>query len=161
VTSIEARNWLRDVIAGRAIPTLFNTCASDFAGLLVRADAEGVSTMIASALNKRVVDWNIPSAALANLTAAFSAQARVATLASMQLEALTREVLSTHMASRQPALLLKGSALAHWAYEQPHLRACSDVDILLPSRSAAEALSARLNRQRLPARHHIGRHGGL
>jgi hypothetical protein len=41
-------------------------------------------------------------------------------------------------------LLLKGSALAHWAYPAPHLRACSDVDLLLPSRKAAEELARRL-----------------
>lgn len=45
-----------------------------------------------------------------------------------------------------PALLLKGSALAHWAYPQPHLRACSDVDILLPSSSDAETLAVALGK---------------
>jgi hypothetical protein len=32
-------------------------------------------------------------------------------------------------------LLLKGSALAYWAYSPPHLRECGDIDLLLSSRA--------------------------
>lgn len=70
--------------------------------------------------------------------------AREETLRSMMLEGETRRVLAALDAQDIPALLLKGSALAHWAYPQPHLRACGDVDVLVPSREDAERLAAAL-----------------
>lgn len=70
--------------------------------------------------------------------------AREETLRSMMLEGESRRVLSALETLGFPGLLLKGSALAHWAYPQPHLRACSDVDVLVPSREAAEQLAAAL-----------------
>lgn len=71
--------------------------------------------------------------------------AREEALVSMQLEAETRRVLQTLSQAGTTGLLLKGSALAYWAYEQPHLRRCSDVDLLLPSREAAERLAEDLS----------------
>lgn len=70
--------------------------------------------------------------------------AREEALRSMMLEGETRRVLAALAALGIPGLLLKGSALAHWAYPLPHLRACNDVDILVPSREAAEQLAAAL-----------------
>ena len=75
---------------------------------------------------------------------AFTIAARDEALVSMVIEGESRRVLGLMAEARIPGLLLKGSALAHWAYSQPHLRACSDVDLLLPSREAAEQLSDRL-----------------
>jgi hypothetical protein len=74
----------------------------------------------------------------------FRDAAREETLRSMMLEGETRRVLAALAALGIPGLLLKGSALAHWAYPLPHLRACNDVDILVPSREAAEQLAAAL-----------------
>jgi Uncharacterised nucleotidyltransferase len=70
--------------------------------------------------------------------------AREDTLRSMMLEGETRRMLDLLEALGIPALLLKGSALAYWAYAQPHLRACGDVDVLVPSRAEAERLAAAL-----------------
>ena len=75
---------------------------------------------------------------------AFLAATRSEALSSMLLQAEALRVLSLMAEAGIPGLLLKGSALAYWAYSQPHLRACSDVDLLLPSREAAEQLSDRL-----------------
>ena len=75
---------------------------------------------------------------------AFTTAAREEALVSMVIEGESRRVLGLMAEARISGLLLKGSALAYWAYSQPHLRACSDVDLLLPSREAAEQLSARL-----------------
>ena len=75
---------------------------------------------------------------------AFSTATRDEALVSMVIEGESRRVLGLMAEARTPGLLLKGSALAYWAYSEPHLRACSDVDLLLPSREAAEQLSDRL-----------------
>ena len=75
---------------------------------------------------------------------AFNTAARDEAVVSIVFEGESRRVLDLLAEARIPGLLLKGSALAYWAYSQPHLRACSDVDLLLPSREAAEQLSDRL-----------------
>jgi hypothetical protein len=75
--------------------------------------------------------------------------ARDETLRSMMLEGETRRVLAALKALGIPGLLLKGSALAHWAYQKSHLRSCSDVDLLLPSRDDAETLATALLRYEL------------
>ena len=75
---------------------------------------------------------------------AFTTAAREEALISLVIEAESRRVLDLMAKAGIPGILLKGSALAYWAYAQPHLRACSDVDLLLPSREVAEQLSAQL-----------------
>lgn len=70
--------------------------------------------------------------------------AREAVVLSLALEAEKRRVLAHLARMETPALLLKGSALSHWAYPKPHLRHCGDVDVLLPSREAAETLATEL-----------------
>jgi Uncharacterised nucleotidyltransferase len=66
------------------------------------------------------------------------------TLASMLLETETRRVLAAAQALSIDTLLLKGNALAWWAYPEPQLRSCGDVDVLVPSREAAEQLARAL-----------------
>lgn len=63
---------------------------------------------------------------------------------SMALSAETRRVLRELDRLGISALLLKGNALAHWAYVNPMLRACSDVDVLVPTRQDAERLADAL-----------------
>ena len=74
----------------------------------------------------------------------------------MLLEAENQHVLSAVAETGCTALLLKGSALAHWAYPSPHLRACSDVDILVPSREVAERLAQELTRRSYQRAHTSG-----
>ena len=78
------------------------------------------------------------------LVEAFAAASRANAVAFVLLEAETRRVLALMQGEGIVGLLLKGSALAHWAYPQPHLRACGDVDLLVSSCEAAEQLSTRL-----------------
>lgn len=108
--------------------------ADDMKALMQLAADEGVEAMAAERLTAHQ-----PGSDLESLT-------RKAALQSMLLEQITREVLAHTQRIGIPALLLKGNALAHWAYPQPHWRACSDVDILVPSREAAEQLAQALRR---------------
>lgn len=105
-----------------------------------------------------MVDWRLqPAARESSVTQAkgalaippdvikaFTTGARNEAVVSMVIEGESRRMLGLMAEAGIPGLLLKGSALAYWAYSQPHLRACSDVDLLLPSREAAEQLSDRL-----------------
>jgi len=107
--------------------------------LLDLLHAEGMTAMAAERLTHEGA-----SAMPARLLAAIIDAARQQVVSSMLLEAENQRVLAGIEKVQDPALLLKGSALAHWAYTAPHLRACSDVDILLPSREAAERLAKAL-----------------
>lgn len=78
------------------------------------------------------------------LCQAFASAAREEVFVSMMQEGESRRLLALMTDAGISGLLLKGSALAYWAYPSPHLRACSDVDLLLPSRKAAEELASRL-----------------
>ena len=133
-----AHAWLADVLSGRPRghpPESLHPSAE----LIAEARHQGVVALVGSGLQQDAAN---PS--LSSVGQAFAGAAREDALTSMLLEAEARRVLGAMAAADLPGLLLKGSALAHWAYPQPHLRACGDVDLLLPSREAAETLSAKL-----------------
>lgn len=67
-------------------------------------------------------------------------------LAAMVLEHEAR-ALQQHLTRLQmPCLLLKGVALAHWAYEQPQHRRSNDIDLLVPTFADATRLAEHLTR---------------
>ena len=143
-----ARPWLAEVICGGRPAWSFDAMLPS-GELVAVAQREGIAAL---------VNWRLQQAAresagtqttgvLASsieVIKAFSTAAREEALVSMVIECESRRVLNLMAKARTSGLLLKGSALAYWAYSQPHLRACSDVDLLLPSREAAEQLSALL-----------------
>lgn len=146
MTAINARRWLSDALMGRLDTAEISTSEADLASLLAQAESEGVCALVAASLNQRISGEDSPGMAgeRARLVATFETPARELALVSMQLEFHARQVLNALQALQLPALLLKGSALAHWAYTEPQLRDCSDVDLLLASRSAAEQLALEL-----------------
>lgn len=95
-----------------------------------------------------LVDWRLRGGLAGTPRAvheAFADAARGEVARLMVRQAEARKVLARLAEAGLPVLLLKGSALAYWAYPEPHLRHCSDVDLLLASReqalAAAEALA--------------------
>ena len=136
------RNWLASVIRGGQLSRRSNATLLP-ADLAATAQQEGVTAL---------VDWQIRQprrgqsfSEVSKIVAqAFATAARDEVLLSMLMEGESRKVLGVLAEEGVPGLLLKGSALAHWAYPESHLRACSDVDILLPSRETAEKLASRL-----------------
>lgn len=62
----------------------------------------------------------------------------------MLLEGETRRICDLAGTHGIQLLLLKGTALAHWLYEEPHLRASSDVDLLLQDEPQARNLAELL-----------------
>ena len=134
------RTWLARAIAGGACSLENSQMPAD---LLAVAQNEGVVALAQWRVRQSVQGsgraWNVDA-----IAGSFEAASRVDAFVSMLLEAETRTVLKMMAQSAIPGLLLKGSALAYWAYPSPHLRACGDVDLLLPSREHAERLSALL-----------------
>lgn len=53
------------------------------------------------------------------------------------MESEYRRIIGLLFEKGVSALILKGSALAYWAYPAPHLRACGDLDLLVSSRDEA------------------------
>lgn len=136
--------WLADVLRGAPAGWPFDADVQ-VAGLLQEAQAEGVVA---------IVDWHLQrdaaegdSAVPPAVRQAFASAARDAALLSMLFQAECMTVLQALAAAGIPGLLLKGNALAYWAYPQPHWRQCNDVDLLVASRGAAETLAESL-RQR-------------
>lgn len=75
---------------------------------------------------------------------AFRAAARDAALISMLLEAETCRLLMVMGEAAIPGLLLKGQAIAEWAYPDPSLRESGDIDVLVATREEADRLSRSL-----------------
>lgn len=65
-------------------------------------------------------------------------------ITSMSFQAEARKILALLEEAGERVLVLKGLSLAYWAYPDAHLRSCGDIDLLLPSRSAAERLARQL-----------------
>jgi hypothetical protein len=138
---MRARAWLAGVISGGSVTA---TEPLPTAELITAATDEGVVGLASWRLQQASADAATTAPWHSELVAAFAAAARADAVAFMVIEAETRRVLGLMQEVGMVGLLLKGSALAHWAYPQPQLRACGDVDLLLSSREAAERLSGRL-----------------
>jgi len=128
------RQWLADVLCGREgareeFPFV------DAAEAVAQAHREGVLALVAHGLQSRGSDDP--------LRLEFAAAARGATAIAMLRGAECERVLAVLAGADIPVLLLKGSALAWWLYPAPHLRECSDIDLLFASRDAVTS-AARL-----------------
>jgi hypothetical protein len=129
------RQWLADVLCGRT-PDAASAAFADTADVVRAARSEGVLTLLADRLRER------PAAD--PLRDAVVQAARGSTVIAMLREAECRRLLALLDGAGIPVLLLKGSALAWWLYPSPHLRECSDVDLLFASREAVAQAAALL-----------------
>ena len=100
------------------------------------ARSEGVLTLLAERLRARPAGDPLREAVVQ--------AARGKTVVAMLREAECRRLLGLLDGAGIPVLLLKGSALAWWLYPAPHLRECSDVDLLFASREAVAQAAAVL-----------------
>ena len=144
---IATQAWLAPWVLG--IPLRWIDPNLTLLDLVAAAQREGVVAMVDWRLHQAKRESAITQAngALAippDVFKAFANAARDEAVVSMVIEGESRRVLGLMAEAGIPGLLLKGSALAYWAYPQPHLRSCGDVDLLLPSREVAEQLSGRL-----------------
>lgn len=138
------RDLLCQLLAGNVVDVGAMT-TTDVEVLLARAHGEGVQALLGECL-PRMRD------APASLVAGLHAASQGLAAASLLLQAECRRTLRARPAG-SAVLLLKGSALACWLYPQPYLRECSDIDLLLPTRSAAEQLADALRPQGYAMQH--------
>ena len=130
------RNTLANLLAGHPID-LSAATEMELDALLAQAQGEGVLAL----LGQRAAHVsNAPPAFLQALAGA----ERTLVASSLLLQAECRRVLAA-LPADMPVLVLKGSALAYWLYPQAYLRECSDIDLLLPTRSDAEQAAAGLD----------------
>jgi hypothetical protein len=136
------KEWLANLLMGRqeALLRIPETSTDD---LIAEAKTQGVLALATERLQQYVKDESTPSR-LAQTARAFSDAAREEVMWSMFLEQGTRQVLKDLERAGIAGLLLKGSALSYWAYGQPHLRRCNDVDLLVASQQAAKQLASDL-----------------
>ena len=142
----QIRSWLADIVCGRQPAWPLDVPQASSAELVAAAQHEGVVALVDRQLMQGQKDKNNPAWVTVpeELCQAFAMAARDEVFVSMMQEVESRRLLALMSDAGISGLLLKGSAVAYWAYTAPHLRACSDVDLLLPSRQAAEALASRL-----------------
>ena len=124
------RQWLAYVICGGDPVSM---PFADAGEAVAAAQSEGVLTLVANRLSFRPIGDS--------LRTAFATAARQLTVVAMLREAECRRMLAVLQEAEIPVLLLKGSALAWWLYSAPHLRECSDIDLLLASREAVTRAS--------------------
>lgn len=134
--------WLTSVLAGRdpVWPRDLKCTAAELSAL---AKHEGVVALVDARLHEMGNSINalaIPE----SVRQEFKQAAHPAVFLSMLLEGDTRRVLAWMSDAGMQGLILKGQALGHWAYAAPHLRSSSDIDVLVSSRSEAQALADSL-----------------
>jgi hypothetical protein len=102
----------------------------DSTELLSVAEDEGVLPLLECCMRKRGNWETLPEGLRAGLAEAGRAHAVRALFEEHEL----RRVSSALDGAGIRALVLKGNALAHWLYPQPHLRVNSDIDLLFQGR---------------------------
>lgn len=94
---------------------------------------EGVAALVNAQAGANRDAWKLPQ----DFVQGLAATTRSELVASLLRESECRRILEHLAEADLPALLLKGSALAYWAYDQPWLRPCVDIDLLFASRDDA------------------------
>lgn len=124
------RQWLAAAIAGAAPTWSFggDTTVDTFMRVIRH---EGVVGLLHAQLSGASPPLALPEALRTTVANAARAQAAL----SLYQQHRCRQILARLAQAQLPALVLKGSALAHWAYPAPHLRERGDIDLLLRSRA--------------------------
>lgn len=121
-----SRTWLTALLRDDR-PPWSASAVDDLATLVDVATREGIVALA----HERLRAQDYPDA----LLAAFAGAARAEAAQALMREGECKRVLAVIASAGLQALLLKGSALAYWAYAAPHLRECVDIDLLLRSRA--------------------------
>lgn len=147
--SLNPRNLLAALLVGRLAswPSGPELAVDD---VLAWLRHEGVLGLAELRLREGVVGVPEP------FSLAFAAAARDEKIRSLEQQVETRRVLARLHEAGIQVLLLKGSALAWWAWPAPHLRACVDVDLLFASRTVALAAADLLAEDGYVRRQHFG-----
>lgn len=121
-------------------PLLHPISEQDTEPLLRLARHEGVPGLLHARLATEPAAGMVP----APLRTAIMQAAQGEVARSLYLESHARRILARLEQAGIATLLLKGSALAYWAYAAPWQRSCGDIDLLLRSRVEVERAGALL-----------------
>ena len=141
------REWLSAMLRGDAPKWAFSdgmACED----ITDAANAEGVIAL----LNERINTADRSSGIPPHFQEHIAELARKKSQQSLMREAECRRILSRLQQSGIKVLLLKGSALAYWAYPSAHLRDCSDIDLLFSSYEETQRAIAVLQSMRYSLR---------
>lgn len=122
------RKWLAAMLRNETPEWPFPDSVS-YESILDSANAEGVIGLLNECINSVENASRVP----AEFKEQLSQLARTKALQSLMREAECRRILACLHQAGIETLLLKGSALAYWAYPSAHLRECSDIDLLFAS----------------------------
>jgi len=132
------RQWFAAALRGEA--PAWTGLLGEVDEVLVDASTEGVAPLLHRESSTRQDRWQLPEALEQGLAEATRAEV----VSTLLRESECLRILLCLAEARLPALLLKGSALAYWAYDLPYLRPCVDIDFLFVSYEAAMAASLAL-----------------
>lgn len=122
------REWLSAMLRGDAPKWGFPDDMA-YEDITDAANAEGVIALLHERINAANPSSGIPVEFQEHITQL----ARKKSQQSLMREAECRRILSRLQEAGIEVLLLKGSALAYWAYPSAYLRDCSDIDLLFSS----------------------------
>lgn len=131
--AIKVRDWLAATISGSAPGWIFGD-EFDCVRNLRCAQQEGVVAL----LHERLLESGTLTALPNELRNQLKTAAQVKVAQTQWREYHCRAILEQLDRAGIPVLLLKGSALAYWAYSAPYLRECSDIDLLFRSKAHAD-----------------------
>lgn len=134
------RTWLAETLRGESPGWTFSE-DFDSEQILASAQREGIITL----LHQRLLESPHAQALPPTFRDKLAAAAKTKVAQALIREHHCRVILARLDKAGVPALLLKGSALAYWAYTSPYLRECSDIDLLLRSRTDADRVVAILD----------------
>jgi hypothetical protein len=126
------RQWLAAALRGES--PAWDTHLGGTEDMLDCAFEEGVAAVVNQEVSARRDMWQLPREFDQGLATA----TRSEVVSCMLREAEYKRILECLAEANLSALLLKGSALAYWVYDQPWLRPCVDIDLLFASRDDAQ-----------------------
>ena len=126
------RQWLAAAVRGES--PAWDTHLGSTEEMLDCAFEEGIAALVNQQASTRLDVWQLPQEFVQGL----AATTRSEIVSNLLRESECRRVLDYLAEANLSALLLKGSALAYWAYDQPWLRPCVDIDLLFASRGDVE-----------------------
>ncbi len=133
------REWLGAVLRGDTPQWAFSDGMA-YEDITDAANAEGVLALLHERISIADASCGIPL----QFQEHTAQLARKKSQQSLMREAECRRILSRLREAGIEVLLLKGSALAYWAYPSAHLRDCSDIDLLFRSYEQAQKVIALL-----------------
>jgi len=124
-----AKRWIAAILGGQTP----DTAPASVAACVTQAKLDGVAALLYICLCSRP-NLPVPDAIMSALAPLHAQAVAIEMLREIQAQRLQSVLLQLDL----PFLLLKGAALAHWAYDCAHLRSRDDLDVLFADEASAQ-----------------------